>query len=192
MRILFYDLETTGLSREYNEILNIAAIVYNDEEDCIEDEFCIYIKPEKGVPWNITQLTGITNQMVANANNESLSLYDFMEWVRKHNCHICAGHNVKHFDRPFLQARCKKFKIEDTLPLDTVDTLELAKEALKQGCLPDYNYTTAKGNISLKQEYLMDYWKLGTQEHLALTDVQYNIMVYKKLREALDNVDYGF
>ena len=38
----------------------------------------------------------------------------------------------------------------------------------------------------------MNYWDLGTQEHLALSDVQYDIQIYKKLKECLENQDYGF
>ena len=192
MKILFYDLETTGLSSEYNEIINIAAIVYNDETKSIENEFCVYIKPTNGIPWKISQLTGITNEMVAKANNESLTLYDFMEWVKKQDCQKTAGHNINKFDRNFLITRCSKYKIKDTLPTESIDTLELAKEALNAGCLPDYNFTTAKGNISLKQEYLMQYFDLGEQEHKALTDVQYCIMIYNRLTELLENQDFGF
>ena len=192
MRILFYDLETTGLSREINEILNIAAIIYNEETNAIEDEFNVYIKPKGGVPWNITQLTGITNQMVKDGLNESLTLYDFMEWVRKNNCDAHAGHNIIRFDDKWIDTKCRKYAIKNELPSYTIDTLDLAKEAFAAGVLKGYNYTTEKGNLSFKQEFLMDYWNLGTQEHKALTDVSFNIQVYIRLKEALDQQDYGF
>lgn len=68
----------------------------------------------------------------------------------------------------------------------------MAREAYSQGVLDNYHYTTARGNMSFKLEFLMDYYHLGTQEHKALSDVQYNIMVYRRLKEALENVDYGF
>ena len=192
MKILFYDLETTGLSRNYNEILNIAAIVYNDETDSIEAEFNRYIKPKEAISWNITRLTGITNEMVKNCSNEGLTLYEFTEWVRHQNCSAVAGHNIIMFDIPWIDTKCKKYTIENPLPSYVIDTLPMAKEAYAAGTLPGYNYTTEKGNLSFKQEYLMNYWDLGTQEHLALSDVQYDIQIYKKLKECLENQDYGF
>lgn len=192
MRILFYDLETTGLSRQNNEILNIAAIVYNEETECIEAEYNKYIKPKNGVPWNITQLTGITNAMVADSQEEGLTLYDFMQFVRAQNCDAHAGHNISKFDDLWIEQKTKSYAIKNELPKLKIDTLPMAQQAYAAGVLENYNYTTGKGNISFKQEYLMDYWNLGVQEHLALTDVQYNIQVYVRLKEALEKQDFGF
>lgn len=38
----------------------------------------------------------------------------------------------------------------------------------------------------------MNYFNLGIQEHKAVTDVQFNIMVYQKLQDALNQINYGF
>lgn len=98
MRILFYDYETTGLSREKNELLNIAAIVYDTDKKEIGDVYNQYIKPSMPIPFVITQLTGITNAMVSNSYAEGVVLYDFMNWIEKQNCDAHAGHNIKAFD----------------------------------------------------------------------------------------------
>ena len=69
-KILFLDIETTGFSRDWNEILEIAAIVFDDEQQVIVDSFHEYIKPQNGIPAKITELTGITKASVANCQNE--------------------------------------------------------------------------------------------------------------------------
>lgn len=192
MKILFFDLETTGLSSEKNEILEIAAIVYDEDTNTIGNIYDKFIKPKTNIPYQITQLTGITDRMVANSLSEGVTLIDFMEWVKKQGCDKVAGHNIKRFDSKWIDAKTNKFFIKNNMPIEQIDTLNMAKEAYAAGAMPNYNYKTAYGNMSFKLEYLMDYYKLGIQEHKAITDVQFNIMVYKKLKESMENVDWGF
>lgn len=192
MRILFYDYETTGLSREKNELLNIAAIVYDTDKKEIGDVYNQYIKPSIPIPFIITKLTGISNAMVSNSYSEGIVLYDFMNWIEKQHCEAHAGHNIKSFDDKWTETKCNKYKIINQLPTLTIDTLDVAKQAYKEGVLEGYNYTTDKGNLSFKLENLMNYFNLGIQEHKAITDVQFNIMVYQKLQDALNTIDYGF
>lgn len=192
MKLLFFDLETTGLSRAKDEIINIAAISYDTETEKIIDTFDIFIKPSKPIPWTIERLTGITNQQVKDCVNESLGVYDFQRWVEKQQCDKVVGHNIIRFDIPFVSEKCRQYSIENQLPIESIDTLNLAKEVYHEGKLENYNYTTAKGNLSFKQEYLMDYYDFGIQTHTALDDIKNNILIYKKLQAALDTVDYGF
>ena len=158
MNLIFFDLETTGLSKVYNDIIDIAAISYNDEENCIIDIFHTFVKPEKPINWQITNLTGITNEMVANSPIESLALIEFNDWIAKQNADYCIGHNIIRFDCPFIEEKCKKYTITNNLPKNKIDTLNMAKEAYANGRLPNYNFTTERGNLSFKQEYLMQYY----------------------------------
>lgn len=192
MKILFYDLETTGLSRISNEILNIAAIVYDEDTKTIGATFNKFIKPKQPISFMITNLTGITNDMVKDCLIEGVTLNEFMIWVQQQGCDAHAGHNIKKFDDNWIKDKCKYHTLSGSLPGEAIDTLELARKAYSEGVLKGYNYTTDKGNLSFKQEYLMDYFDIGVQEHMALTDVQYDIMVYQKLKDLLDNKDYGF
>jgi DNA polymerase-3 subunit epsilon len=59
------DIETTGGSPKTEKITEIAIFVHNGNK--ITNEFVSLINPEKFIPSFITQLTGITNEMVANA-----------------------------------------------------------------------------------------------------------------------------
>jgi DNA polymerase-3 subunit epsilon len=59
------DIETTGGSPLYEKITEIAIFVHDGEK--IIDEFTTLINPEKTIPYYITGMTGITNEMVADA-----------------------------------------------------------------------------------------------------------------------------
>lgn len=59
------DIETTGGSRKGNKITEIAIINFDGEK--IVDEFQTLINPEMRIPGHITRLTGINDQMVADA-----------------------------------------------------------------------------------------------------------------------------
>ncbi len=65
MNYAIIDVETTGSSPFNGKITEIAIYIYNGSE--ITDSFCSLVNPECGIPWNITQLTGITNEMVESA-----------------------------------------------------------------------------------------------------------------------------
>ena len=67
MILAFCDLETTGTSREKHEIIEVAAVIWDSKEDKIIGEFNEYIKPNARIPSIITEITGITNSMVANS-----------------------------------------------------------------------------------------------------------------------------
>ena len=59
------DVETTGTGASYGKITEIAIILHNGME--VTESFSTLINPECNIPYNITRLTGITNEMVANA-----------------------------------------------------------------------------------------------------------------------------
>lgn len=59
------DIETTGGSPKSEKITEIAIFVHDGNK--ITDEFTSLVNPEKNIPYYITGLTGITNEMVADA-----------------------------------------------------------------------------------------------------------------------------
>src|SRR6056297_2314193 len=80
-KTMFFDLETTGFSRQWNEIIEVAAVLYDEETGEEVGEFHEYIKPKKSIPAKITEITGITNSTVYNARCEKDVLMDFFEWI---------------------------------------------------------------------------------------------------------------
>ena len=64
MQYAVVDVETSGQS---NKITEIAVYVYDDEHDAIVEEYSSLVNPETAIPSFITNLTGITNEMVSTA-----------------------------------------------------------------------------------------------------------------------------
>ena len=56
---LAFDVETTGLSPESDEIIEIGALKVQDGKVC--DRFITFVKPSEPVSERITEITGITN-----------------------------------------------------------------------------------------------------------------------------------
>ena len=59
------DIETTGLESQSDSIIENGAVRFNGKR--IEAEWSTLINPGRAIPALITQLTGITNEMVRNA-----------------------------------------------------------------------------------------------------------------------------
>ena len=60
-----FDLETTGLSPEKDEIIEIGAVKV--EEGKVIERFSRFVKPDQPISPMVTALTGISNGMVADA-----------------------------------------------------------------------------------------------------------------------------
>ena len=59
------DVETTGLAADRSKITDIAIFIHDGEK--VVDEYSTLVNPECTIPPRISMLTGITNEMVANA-----------------------------------------------------------------------------------------------------------------------------
>ncbi|MBN1819629.1 MAG: 3'-5' exonuclease [Prolixibacteraceae bacterium] len=96
------DVETTGAVYRYGKLTEIAIYIHNGEK--ITDSFQTLINPETDIPYFITKLTGINNEMVADAPK-------FYE-VAKKIVEITAGkifvaHNAN-FDYKFIKEEFKR------------------------------------------------------------------------------------
>lgn len=91
------DIETTGGSNKTGKITEIAIYIYNGEE--IIDSFVTLINPECWIPPFITQMTGITNEMVANSPKFYEVAKKIVEITENR---IFVAHNVS-FDYNFIR-----------------------------------------------------------------------------------------
>lgn len=96
------DIETTGGSPKTEKITEIAIFFHDGEK--VVDEWSTLVNPEKPIPYFITGLTGITNEMVADAPK----FYEIArELVERTENHTIVGHNV-HFDYSFIKSEFKR------------------------------------------------------------------------------------
>nr|WP_245969275.1 3'-5' exonuclease [Candidatus Rickettsia colombianensi] len=97
---IFLDTETTGLSYEKDKILELGMVKFEYTEDGriyqIVDEFNQYQDPKEPIPLHITELTGITDEMVKGKHIDQEEVIQFLE-----NVDIIIAHNAA-FDRPFF------------------------------------------------------------------------------------------
>lgn len=119
-RYVAFDIETTGLSPETSEIIEIGAVRY--EGEVALDSFSSLIRPSEKIADRITQITGITNEMVANEPSYEEVVPRFLDYIKDD---ILIGHNVA-FDFSFMKVNARKLG----LPFvnKTVDTLYLSRK----------------------------------------------------------------
>ena len=90
------------LARSTIEIIEIGALKVREGK--VVDRFIRFIEPEAGIPLMITQLTGITNDMVEGAGNCGEVLPEFLEFCEQDTL---IGHNVQ-FDFSFVKTKSKR------------------------------------------------------------------------------------
>lgn len=109
------DVETTGLSPIANELIEVSAIKYDGNKKI--DTFSTLIKPKVRIPYYITNITGITNDMVEEAPEVEEVMPELVEFVG--DLPIVA-HNAN-FDYKFIQNYSNnsftKNKLIDTVPI---------------------------------------------------------------------------
>lgn len=115
-----FDIETTGLNPLENEIIEIGALKVRDGK--VADRFIEFIRPLAPISPMITNLTGITNEMVAGAKTRCQVVGDFLDFCEND---VLIGHNVI-FDYSFVKCSA----MQDGLAFEKmgIDTLKIAKK----------------------------------------------------------------
>jgi DNA polymerase-3 subunit epsilon len=137
---LVVDVETTGLSAEGDRITEIAFV--NVINGRITNEFSTLINPRQYIPRFITELTGITNEMVSGKPDFKKSLPLIKDFLSNINGMIVlCGHNVS-FDHRFINSSLERAG-EQKLILQTLCTARLARR-LKLGLQSKSLYSLSK------------------------------------------------
>lgn len=117
-----FDIETTGLYAEKDKITEIGAVRVADGRIC--ETFSTFVNPGVPIPEFITRLTGITDEMVADAPGAEQALDSFLDFTG--DLPVVA-HNAP-FDTGFIKAYAKVFgKRFDNI---VIDTLQLSRKLL--------------------------------------------------------------
>ncbi len=114
-----FDLETTGFSSIKDKIIEIGAVKV--ENGVITDKFSTFVNPKVPIPFEITNLTGITDDMVMEAPDIETILPQFLKFVGDA---VLVAHNAS-FDVSFIEQNCR---YQDITPdFTSVDTVAMAR-----------------------------------------------------------------
>lgn len=117
-----FDLETTGFSSIKDKIIEIGAVKI--EGGKITERFSTFVNPKRPIPFEITQLTGISDQMVLDAPDIETVLPEFLRFVGNS---ALVAHNAG-FDVGFIEQNCRYQNI--TPEFTSVDTVAMARVLL--------------------------------------------------------------
>lgn len=124
---IVFDIETTGFSAKNDKIIEIGAVKIKGRE--VIDTFSEFIYPKCRIPYKITELTGITDEMVKDADPIEVVLPKFMEFID--GCAVVA-HNAA-FDTGFIKKNCNDLGLEfDSTIVDTVPLARFLYPELKR------------------------------------------------------------
>lgn len=148
-----FDVETTGLSAVYDQIIELAAVKVKNGE--IIERFERFANPHHPLSQTTIELTGITDDMVENAPEIDQVLKDFFEFAADG---VLVAHNAS-FDMGFLNVGYKNIGYEKA-ENPVVDTLELGR----------YLYSELKNH---RLDTLCKKFKIDlTQHHRAIYDAE--------------------
>ncbi len=141
--VVALDFETTGFSRIGDRIIEIGAVkVANGLRG---ETFSTYVDPQKPLPYEITDLTGITPDMLKGAPTIEEILPEFLEFIGDS---MIVAHNAG-FDVGFLEQACRRCGIERRF--DYLDTVELSRFLLPD--LRRFRLNVVAKALSVKLEH---------------------------------------
>ena len=165
-----FDIETTGLSAARDKITEIGAVKV--ENGVITDTFSTFANPEMPIPQKITQLTGITDDMVNDAPSQSEAVSAFLEFAGDN---VLVAHNAP-FDTSFIAKACEDMGREyNYTSIDTV--------AISRAILTDIK--------NCKLDTVAKFLRLGDfNHHRATDDAEMLARIFINLCQRLTD-DYG-
>lgn len=163
------DIETTGLEADRDRIIEIAAVKYADLRE--SDRFCTLINPGIRIPRFITEINGITNDMVKDAPTIKEVLPRFIEFIGNS---VLVAHNAR-FDLGFLNHNAWRLGYKSDNPY--IDTLSLCRNVFPGFC--NYKLGTVAENLGIDLR----------NAHRALADTRAVGQILVKCINRLDETD---
>ena len=157
------DLETTGLSPNYDSIIEIGIIKV--KENKIVDKYNSLINPGFLINEYITSITGITNEMLKGKPKIIDLKKEVLNFIGND---VLVGHNIS-FDVSFLQ---KGFNEE--LKNEYIDTLQFCRKLFKE--LSHHRLTD-----------MSNYLEISRNEHRSMSDCLCTKELYDCIKEKMKN-----
>ncbi|MEZ4993389.1 MAG: exonuclease domain-containing protein [Saprospiraceae bacterium] len=159
-RYAIVDIETTGGRASRDKITEIAVVIHDGQQ--IIDSFETLINPECYIPYGITQLTGITQEMVADAPKFYEIARRFVEITEGA---IFVAHNVR-FDYGFIREEFARLGY--TYSRRQLCTVRLSRKAFPG--LPSYSLGNLIRHFSIQVN----------DRHRAMADVMATVEVFER------------
>ncbi|SIH17631.1 exonuclease, DNA polymerase III subunit epsilon family [Mycobacteroides abscessus subsp. abscessus] len=157
-----FDVETTGLSNQYDQIIELAAVKVKDGE--IIDKFERFSNPHEKLSETIINLTHITDDMLVDAPEIEEVLAEFKEWVGDA---IFVAHNAS-FDMGFIDTGYERLGFGPSTN-GVIDTLELSRTINTEYGKHGLNFLAKKYGVEL------------TQHHRAIYDTEATAYIFIKM-----------
>jgi len=167
--VVVLDFETTGLSSDYDRIIEVGAAIVKGEE--VIDTFSALCDPGVFIPSFITSLTGITNSMVAGMPAPEEVMTDFCDFLGDRPV---LAHNAS-FDSRFLRAEMARIDVSVENPF--LCTMLLARRLIHDTM--DHKLGTLKHYINFKE-------KDGHKDHRALDDVEITVSLWLYMKNLVE------
>ena len=161
-----FDLETTGFSSAKDKIIEIGAVKVENGE--ITDKYSTFVNPKIPIPFRITQLTSITDEMVMESPEIETILPQFLKFVGDA---VLVAHNAS-FDVSFIEENCRQQGIEPDFT--SVDTVGLARVLLPT--LSKFKLNVVAKALNISQEH----------HHRAVDDARVTAEIYVKFIQMLE------
>lgn len=100
---VLFDLETTGTSCIYDEVIEISAVKVRSGK--VVEEFSQLVNPKRPIPYAASMVNHISDEMVANEPDFGQVLPEFLTFAGDD---ILVGHNIQTFDMKFLYRDCER------------------------------------------------------------------------------------
>ena len=140
-----FDLETTGFSAMEDRIIEIGAVKVTNGE--IVDSYSTFVNPGVPIPFEITNLTGISDDMVLGSPEIDVILPEFLAFIGDA---ALVAHNAS-FDVGFVEQNCQNLGIEKQFTY--LDTVALARVLLPTLAKYKLNIVAKALNISLENHH---------------------------------------
>jgi len=164
-----FDVETTGLSSQYDKIIELAAVKVKDGE--IIDKFERFSNPGERLNETIKNLTGITDDMLIDAPPIESVLNDFKDFVGDA---IYVAHNAS-FDMGFIDTGFDRLGYGPT-ENGVIDTLELSRTINTEMGKHGLNFLAKKYGVEL------------TQHHRAIYDAETTAHIFVKMLKQMETL----
>lgn len=162
------DIETTGGNTTFGRITEIAIILHDGEK--ILKKYHSLINPHCRIPYHITKLTNITNEMVSHAPSFYEIARDIVEFTEGA---VFVAHNVR-FDYGFIRAAFKNLGYDYVRPV--LCTVKLSREVFTN--LDSYSL----GNLCSALDIPIQ------DQHRAMGDAEATTVLFERIMQADGNI----